>query len=810
MRIARGVTSVALAFVSCWPLLASAGEVRYERAPDSIRRVIDAEPTPLVRVGTKRDIIAIVWPERYRPIAVESRPYLRLAGLRIDPRNNGLHRMQSYARIDFQRIGADEPFMTLRSTAAMRLGALLAGPGGETVAVEVDTGDAVRLGIIDYAARRMRIVPGLRLNRVLGQPIVWMPDGHHLLALAVAVRGEPPHDRSAPAGPVIEDATGRTTAAPTFEDLLRTPADDARFSFYARSRLALIDAGTLRVRDMARSDAMQHVAPSPDGRYLLVTALREPFSHVQPASGFARRTEVLNAHGRLVRIVGDRDSDDAVPVHGVTASPREFAWRPNEPATLQWLQALDGGRTDDDAKLRDALRALPAPFTGPPRDVVSLERRFSSIIWVDGSPTAIVQDYDRSTRMRHTSLLDVSGPDTALRPLWSVRDGDRYNDPGFFDVKRATDGDIVAVRDGDDVFVLGRGVGRDGSRPFADRLNVRSLMRTSLFRSELQPLETALAVIDPRRNRLLVSRTSRTDPLNYFVREGARLAPLTHFTDPVPEVQAISRQVVHYKRSDGVDLSFTLYLPPGYRAGAALPTLLWAYPSEFSSAALAGQSGDPLQSMTTITDFAQLMALQGYAVLDDVSVPVIGMPWDLNDTFVEQVDDDVAAAVKKAVELGVTDPDRVAIGGYSYGAFMTANVLAHTRLFRAGIALSGAYNRTLTPFGYQSESRTLWQAPETYLKISPFMYADRIRDPLLLIHGASDDNSGTFPLQSERFFAALRANGATARLVMLPGEAHQYVARESFETVLAEMVQWLDRYVKAAPARPAPPARGGP
>lgn len=808
MRISRGVASVFSAFLSSLPLLTSAGETPYERAPEPIRRVIDAPSPPLLRLGAKRDIVAMVWPERFRPIAVESRPFLRLAGVRIDPRSNALHRMATYARIDFQRIGEAAPFMTLRSTTALRLGALRASPDGTTVAIEVDTGDALRLGIVDYAARRMRIVPGLRLNAVLGEPIRWMPDGRRLLVRAVVDRGAPPRETSVPSGPVIEDATGRIVTAPTYEDLLRSPADDDRFGYYARSRLALVDVRSLRAHEVGSAAAIQQSSPSPDGRYILVTALRAPFSHLRPVGGFARRTEIWNARGGLVRTVADRDSDDDVPLHGVTTAPREFAWRPNQGATLEWVQALDGGRTDEPAKLRDVMRALPAPFVQTPEDVVTLEHRFNWILWIDASRSAIVQDYERSTRTRRTSLLDVSTPAAEPRTLWSVRDGDRYGDPGSFDLKRAPDGDLVAVRDGEDVFVLGRGVEHDGSRPFADRLNLRSAARTHLFRSEFQPLETPLAVIDPHRNRLLVSRTSSTEPLNYFVREGSRLDPLTRFIDPIPELQQISRKVVSYKRADGTDLSFTLYLPPGYRPGTALPTLLWAYPAEFSTTEFAGQSGDAVQSMLTITNFAELMTLQGYAVLSDVSVPIIGAPWDLNDTFVEQVDDDVSAAVKKAVELGVADPDRIAIGGYSYGAFMTANALAHTRLFRAGIALSGAYNRTLTPFGYQSEPRTLWQAPETYAKVSPFMHADQIHEPLLLIHGASDDNSGTYPLQSERFFAALRANGAVARLVMLPGEAHQYGARESFETVLAEMVNWLDRYVKVAPSRRAPGARG--
>lgn len=132
---------------------------------------------------------------------------------------------------------------------------------------------------------------------------------------------------------------------------------------------------------------------------------------------------------------------------------------------------------------------------------------------------------------------------------------------------------------------------------------------------------------------------------------------------------------------------------------------------------------------------------------------------------------------------------------------MTANLLAHSDLFRAGIARSGAYNRTLTPFGFQSERRTFWEAPEMYAKVSPFWYADKIKEPILLIHGEADNNQGTFPIQSERMFAAIRGNGGTARLVMLPLEAHGYAAKESTEHTLFEMVQWFDKWVKNAKPR---------
>ena len=415
--------------------------------------------------------------------------------------------------------------------------------------------------------------------------------------------------------------------------------------------------------------------------------------------------------------------------------------------------------------------------------------------WLDRDERALVVTYERNTRTRTVLLADARSAGAEPKPLWSLRDGDVYNDPGNAVTGSAANGDPVVAHTGDAIWLRGTGYTAEGRRPFLDRLDVRTGEKTRLFRSEL---EQPLYPLDPDAARILTQRQSPSDPPNVYVRTRATgaLRALTSFADPAPQLRAIGRRVVTYKRADGVDLSFTLYTPPGWKEGTRLPTFVWAYPLEYLDRGTASQNTNTAQTFVSITGASPLfLTLAGYAVLDNAAMPIVGDPATVNDTYVEQLTADAKAAVDEAVRIGVADRERVAVGGHSYGAFMTANLLAHTRLFKAGIARSGAYNRTLTPFGFQSERRSYWEATRLYTEMSPFTYANAIKDPLLLIHGMADDNTGTFPIQSERLYAAIQGNGGTARLVMLPYEAHGYVGRESIETTLAEMLDWLNRWL---------------
>ncbi|HTD32391.1 MAG TPA: prolyl oligopeptidase family serine peptidase, partial [Candidatus Elarobacter sp.] len=446
-----------------------------------------------------------------------------------------------------------------------------------------------------------------------------------------------------------------------------------------------------------------------------------------------------------------------------------------------------------------------------PQDLARTTARTLSYEWLDGDDRALINTYDRATRTRTVLLADAraSAPATAAdattKTVFTLRDNDVYNDPGIPISSFAANGELVVAHVGDAIWLRGAGYGPDGRRPFLDRLDLRSGEKTRVFRSELVPLEQPIVPLDPDAARILTSRQSPSEPPNYYVRTRSASASeppraLTSFRDPAPQLQAVGRRVVTYKRADGVNLSFTLYTPPGWKQGTRLPTFVWAYPLEYIDRGTASQNTNTTQTFVSVTGPSPVfLALAGYAVLDNASMPIVGDPATVNDTYVDQLVADAKAAVDEAVAIGVADPDRIAVGGHSYGAFMTANLLAHTRLFKAGIARSGAYNRTLTPFGFQNERRSYWEATDLYTKMSPFTYANAIKDPLLLIHGMADDNTGTFPIQSERLYAAIQGNGGTARLVMLPYEAHGYVGRESVETTLAEMLDWLNRWL--GPAR---------
>ncbi|MCH8961438.1 MAG: S9 family peptidase, partial [Bacteroidetes bacterium] len=551
-------------------------------------------------------------------------------------------------------------------------------------------------------------------------------------------------------------------------------------------------------------------APSPSGEYVLVEAMHKPFSYLVPAYRFPNRIEVRDLDGNLVKEIADVPLAEGVPTAfgSVPTGIRSIDWRADDPATLYWAEALDGGDARAEAEYRDQVYMLEAPFDAEPTPLVKLPLRYGGVTWGDDD-LALVSESWFSTRKRRVYVVDPSQPGQEPRVLFDLSTEDRYNNPGS-PLRRQTEQGtsvLLTADDGQSIFLSGTGASPEGNRPFLRKMDLETGETEELFRSEAPYYEFPVTLLDPEAMHLMTRRESSTEPPNYFVRDlrSGSLTAATDFPHPYPELADIQKESIQYEREDGIPLSATLYLPAGYDAerDGPLPAFVWAYPREFKSARAAGQRSDSPYQFKRVSYWGAVpYVTQGYAVIDNASMPVIGEgEQEPNDTFREQLVANARAAIDEGMRRGVVDPERVAIGGHSYGAFMTANLLAHSDLFRAGIARSGAYNRTLTPFGFQREERLFWEAPEIYYYMSPFMHADKVNEPILLIHGEADNNSGTFPLQSRRYYSALKGLGKTARLVMLPHESHGYRARESIMHMLWETNRWLETYVKNAPPR---------
>jgi dipeptidyl aminopeptidase/acylaminoacyl peptidase len=782
----------------------------YKLPPPNVVKILDAPRTPIVVVSPTRDAFLLVDHEGYPPIKQLARPLLKLAGVRVDPGLGALQRTFRYTGIEIVPLDG-RGRRRVELPEGSRIGVPKWSPAGTSFAFTRDLADGVELWVVDTAKALGRAIPGVHVVDVIsgtffsGGGFEWTDDRHLLVHQVPSGRGPAPAAPDAPIGPNIEETTGKVAQVATFQDLLKSARDEELFRYYATSQLASIDTSTGTVTTIGEPALITSAEPSPDGRFLLVTTLKSPFSYRVPYYSFARSIEVLDANGKPVRTIGDLPVSDDTPRQGVPKGPRAVQWQPLVDAKLIWAEALDGGDPIRKAPHRDRLMSLAAPFRGEPSEILKVQHRYSGLSWTTQPGEAMLTEFDRDRRWSTTSLIDLADPSTR-KVVVDLSINDAYGNPGTPVMQMRPDGRMTILQDGDEIYLSGRGASESGDRPFLDKMNLKTLKKDRLFRCGDGIHERPLSFLGASRTRILTELESKTEPINFFVvdlNSGER-TKLTDFKDPAPELTGLTKELIKYRRNDGVPLSGTLYLPPRYKAGTRLPLIVWAYPLEYSDPATAGQvRGSPYTFTALRGDDPRFFLTQGYAVLMDATMPVVGNPETMNDTYVEQITASAKAAIENLDAKGVIDPQRVGLAGHSYGAFMTANLLAHSDLFAAGIARSGAYNRTLTPFGFQSERRSFWEAPELYMKMSPFTYANKIKAPLLLIHGEADNNSGTFPIQSERLFQAIKGSGGTARLVLLPYESHGYRARESVLHVLAEMFEWADKYIKNR-ATPAP------
>ncbi|HEV2387857.1 MAG TPA: prolyl oligopeptidase family serine peptidase [Candidatus Acidoferrales bacterium] len=794
----------------------------YHKPPQAIVDLINAPAPYIASVSPARDRMLIYAPVHFPDISELARPMYRLAGLRIDPGNNGPHVPQRYInwRVVNLASGASQP---LAIPAAVYAGAPIWSPDGRRFAFLNYGRRAVELWIGDAGSGAVRRLGTLAINAVIqpvsffgnpppgNGPVVWMPDSRHLLVrLVPAGRGAVPQAPAVPPGPIVQEADGDASPVPTYEDLLTSPHDEDLFTYFATAQLAVVDASSGQAQELGQPAIFATNAPSPDGRHILVARIHKPYSYLAPYTDFARQVEVWNLGGHREFRLADLPLSEHTPINGVPAGPRSYDWAPTQPATLVWTQALDGGDPRKTVPYRDRLLALAAPFTGAPVELAKTEDRLASVEWGSAGDLGILREARWRTATNRVFFFDPNHPGQAPRLVWTLNTRSQYDNPGSFIEQVLPNGQRAVLETAGSVFLAGAGASPEGDHPFLDRLDIQSLRSERLFHCAAKVYERVAALLAPDGSRFLTERETPADPPNYWVRgSGGEDRMVSHFADPTPIVRSIRSELVTYQRADGVPLSMTVYLPPDYKQGERRPAVVVGYPLEYSNAKMAGQvTGSPYRFISFPvfgagagdTGGPLYLLLDGYVILDNVAMPIVGPPSTVNDTYVDQLVADAKAAIDKAAAMGVLDPNRVGVTGHSYGAFMTANLLAHSNLFRAGCAQSGAYNRTLTPFGFQSERRTFWEAEPVYEQMSPFFFANKFQAPVLLIHGMDDNNSGTFPIQSLRLYEALQGNGATVRYVQLPYESHIYIGRQSIEEVEWEMMTWFDKYVKNAPA----------
>ncbi len=796
----------------------SGDAARYQLPPREIIEAFDAQPLPAAILSPTKQSMALTYRRAYPTIAELSQPILRLAGARINANTNGPQRTANIYAITLKKISDGSETKVMVPPQA-NLSNIHFSPDGSHLSFLNTKANGIELWIADTATGRSKMITGTdRLNATTGDPCDWLRDSRTLVCMMVAsMRGPAPAAPTVPTGPNVQENMGKAAPAATYEDMLKTAHDDALFEYHFTSQLATIDTATGRKTLLGRPGILSGVTPSPSGDFFLVTTTKRPFSHLIPMNGFPQDVEVWSRANQVVRKIAEVPSREGVSLTGVQTGPRGIRWRPDQPATVIWTEALDGGEMRNKVPFRDKVMSITAPFTGSPAELAKTEWRFAGLSFTEKG-IALLSESDRATRRIRTWILETS---SQPRKVWDRRQDAAYENPGQPVIRRDSGaggfgggggggfggggGAGPIMQTGDYIFLTGVGSSPEGDRPFIDRLNLKTLQSERLFRSDSKSYETVVAPLDDEAKMILTRYESPKDPPNYFVHDlsANTTRAVTDFKDPQPQLRGVTKQFVTYQRKgDGVKLSATLYLPPGYKPGTRLPVIMWAYPREFGDADSASQITGSGNRFTTISGYSHLFLLMsGYAIFDNPTMPIVGPGETANDHYVEQLVASAEAAIDKVVEMGVGDRDRIGVGGHSYGAFMTANLLAHSRLFRAGFAESGAYNRSLTPFGFQSERRTFWEKPELYAKMSPFWYAHQIKDPILLMHGEADDNSGTFPIQSERFYMALKGQGATVRYVTLPYEAHGYAGRETLLHVLAERINWFDKYVKNAPPR---------
>lgn len=775
----------------------------YQTPPSSIVDLVDAAPTPSVSFTSNGDWMLLLDRPGYPGIEDISTPELKIGGTRINPLTSGSSRQRYFNKISLQKVRSSERVEISGLPNNPKLSSFSFSKDEKYLAFTHTEANGISLFVVDIANFTAKRLTGPILNGVLGTDVLWTPENTIIFRAVNPDRGEYPEQSLTPTGPVVQETAGEAAATRTYQDLLSNPFEEELLAYFMDSQLMHVDLdGT--VEPLAKTGMIKSVSLSPDGKYILTKTIKKPFSYLVPATRFPYDVEALDREGKKVKTIAEIPLDEVRPTgfDATVTGPRSVNWRADQPATLYWAEAQDGGDPREEMIERDIVYTLSAPFSGSKEKLTATSLRFNTIDWSDDT-FAIVYERWRATRNEKRSLINPSNPSQPGKVIIDRSYSDVYNDPGFPLYTENEYGKSVLLRKGNQIYMTSEGGSPEGSMPFLSSFDVQTGKQEIIWQSQAPYYEQVIKLMDNDPSEFITLKEGSETPPNYWlVNTKKRMAPipLTNFSNPYASLEKVNKQLVTYKRKDGLGLSAVIYTPEGYdpERDGPLPVLMWAYPREYKSADVASQVRGSKYRFTRLSWGSPVYwVTRGYAIMDRTEMPIVGEgDTEPNDRFVDQLVSNAEAAIDYIVEIGIGDRDRIAVGGHSYGAFMTANLLSHSDLFAAGIARSGAYNRTLTPFGFQAEERTFWEAPEIYFTMSPFMHAHKVKEPILLIHGEADNNSGTFPIQSERYYAALKGNGGTARLVFLPNESHGYAARESILHTLWEMDTWLEKYVK--------------
>ena len=778
--------------------------LEFQVPPASILELVDIERAPLVSVDSKKEQMLFFYRDAFKTLSDLSQPELRLAGLRINPKTNISSTTSFFNDIKYKKLNSQALQQIADLPADARITHTLFSPDETKLAFTNTTDKGVELWVIDLNTLQATKLTSPSLNANTGSPFSWFSNSKSMLVKIL------PNDRpelinpeeALPTGPIVTTSDGQISQNRTYQDLLKNKTDEANFETLMTSELHIINIDGTSTK-WKEKDLHQSFSFSPNGEYVLLNTITPPYSYLVPFYMFPVKTEIFSSEGNLLTEFNRSPLLENLPIGfmATQTGKRNITWRSDQPATLYWVEALDGGDPAKEVPYRDEVNQLEAPFTGTPEYLTKTINRFAGIYW-GNKQYALLIDQWWNTRNQKTYVFNPSDNTIAPTVITDRNYQDVYSSPGSPHMERNDMNRYVMSIQKDNIYLFGDGFTPEGQFPFIEVFNLKTLKKNRLYTSPYtDKVEDLDSFIDIKKGTVLARIQSPTEYPNYYVKNinnKKEPIPVTSFENPFKSIENIHKEVITYKRDDGVELTGTLYLPADYDKKEKLPMIMWAYPTEFKDKSSAGQNTSNPNSFTYLSYGNPIYwVTRGYAILDDAAFPIVGEgDTQPNDSFVEQLVANAKAAIDAVDALGYIDRNRVAVGGHSYGAFMTANLLTHSDLFAAGIARSGAYNRTLTPFGFQAEERNYWTSPEVYNTMSPFMNADKMKTPLLLTHGESDNNSGTHTMQSERYFQALKSFGAPVRLVILPKESHGYAAKQNILHLLWEQDQWLEKYVK--------------